>query len=158
MKRFKDIVAATDLSSASLGVVSYASHLASAEDSQLTIVHVVPSASLTDYGPLVAAADLDLVDRELLEYARTTLESWAHRHLKHVHAVDVVVQHGTIDEVICQVAKERDADVLVVGSHERRGLDRITIGSIARRLMREAPCPVLVVNPPTPTETVETEK
>ena len=61
-------------------------------------------------------------------------------------------QRGILDPFI------GDADVLVVGSHERRGLDRITIGSIARRLMREAPCPVLVVNPPTPTETVETEK
>jgi nucleotide-binding universal stress UspA family protein len=157
MERFKDIVAATDMSSASLGVVSYASHLASAEDSQLTIVHVVPSASLTDYGPLAAGADLDLADSELLEYARSTLESWAHRHLKKIH-VDVVVQHGVIDEVICQVARERDADVLVVGSHERHGLDRIAIGSVARRLMREAPCPVLVVKPPDPSATVETNE
>jgi len=148
MERFKDIVTATDMSSASLGVISYASHLASAEGSQLTIVHVVPSASLTDYGALDAEADLDLVDSELLEYARSTLESWADRHLKKTK-VNVVVQHGVIDEVICQVARELDADVLVVGTHERHGLDRIGIGSVARRLMREAPCPVLVVKPPT---------
>ena len=146
MERFKDIVAATDLSSESLGVVSYAGHLASAEDSQLTIVHVVPSVSLTDYRPLVAAADLDLVDRELLDYAESKLEAWAKRHLKKVPSVEIVVQHGVIDEVVCQVTEERNADVLVVGTHEQSGLSRLAVGSVAERLMREAPCPVLIVN------------
>lgn len=155
MERFKDIVAATDLSSESLGVVSYAGHLASAEDSQLTIVHVAPSVSLTDYRPLVAAADLDLVDRELLDHAQAKLEAWSKRHLKKVPSVEIVVQLGVIDEVVCQVADERDADVLVVGTHERSGLSRIAVGSVAERLMREAPCPVLVVRPPTPPATTE---
>jgi nucleotide-binding universal stress UspA family protein len=152
MHRFKRIVVATDLSSESLGVVSYAGHLARDADGELTIVHAAPSVSLADYTKLVPARDLDLVDHELLEHARSTLDGWARRHLKKLNEVDIVVEQGAIVQVVCNVAADVDADVLVVASHGRDGLSRLVLGSVTEKLIRESPCPVLVIKPPTATD------
>jgi nucleotide-binding universal stress UspA family protein len=158
MSRFKSIVVATDLSSESLGVISYASHLDQDDSARLTIVHVAPSVSLADYSDIVPGRDLDALDQEFLEHARTTLEGWVKRHLGKRSGVDVVVEQGVVDEIVCRVAEDVDADVVVVASHGREGLSRLLLGSIAERVIREAPCPVLVVKPPNPTITVKSEE
>jgi nucleotide-binding universal stress UspA family protein len=158
MHRFKRIVVATDLSSESLGVVSYAGHLARDQDGRLTIVHAAPSVSLADYTKLVPARDLDIVDQELLDHARSTLEGWARRHLKKIDEVDVVVEQGAIVDVVCKAAADVDADVLVVSSHGRDGLSRLLFGSVTETLIRESPCPVLVIKPPKPTIAVSTSE
>lgn len=61
------------------------------------------------------------------------------------------VQLGDPREVIVRVAKELPADLVVLGSHGRRGLARVLLGSVAEEVVRLAPCPVLVV-PQAPTE------
>ncbi len=152
MERFKNILVATDLEATSLGVVSYAAHLLPVEGGELGIVHVAPTVSLGDYAGFVPAHDLDDVDRDLLAHARMTLEEWVHRHVKTTARVNITVEQGVIYEVVCRVAEEMNADVLVVGSHGRDGLSRLVLGSTAEKLMRHAPCPVLVVRPPEPSK------
>lgn len=154
MHRFKRIVVATDLSRESLGVVSYAGHLAREEKGRLTVVHVAASVSLADYTELVPARDLDLIDDELLEHARSMLEGWVRRHRKKFGDVDIVVEQGVIVEVVCKVVEDVDADLLVVASHGRDGLSRLLLASVTERLLRESPCPVLVIKPPRPTISV----
>ena len=158
MGRFKSIVVATDLTSESLGVISYASHLGQDEGARLTIVHVAPSVSLADYSDIVPGKDLDALDREYLEHARTTLEGWVKRHLGKRSGVELVIEQGVVDDIICRVAEDVAADVVVVASHAREGLSRLVLGSIAERVIRESPCPVLVVKPPKPTIKVKSEK
>lgn len=148
MKRFKEMAVATDLSDESLQLISYAHEIVSGNDGHLTVVHVVPSMSLADDRHSASMHDIDLVDAELLEHARSSLESWVRDNLENSEAVELVVSHGDIDEVICHAAKDCDADVLLVAPRGRSGLDRLALSSISRRLMRNAPCPVLVVNPP----------
>jgi nucleotide-binding universal stress UspA family protein len=57
-----------------------------------------------------------------------------------------------------QVAADYDADVLVVGSHRRRGFDRMLLGSIAEDLVRRAHCPVLVARPKDHSSVVKSER
>lgn len=59
----------------------------------------------------------------------------------------VHVRVGAPAKALAQVAIDYDADLLVVGTHGRRGLRRLLLGSVAERLVREAACPVLVVRP-----------
>jgi nucleotide-binding universal stress UspA family protein len=69
-----------------------------------------------------------------------------------------VVAHQRVDvpsEEITRLASELDADVIVVGTHGRRGLSRLLLGSVAEGTVRLAPCPVLVVRPKTPPATAE---
>ena len=46
---------------------------------------------------------------------------------------------------ICEVAKGQAADLIVMGTHGRTGLDHILLGSVAERVVRHAPCPLLTV-------------
>ena len=56
-----------------------------------------------------------------------------------------IVLEGRPDELIVAVAKERDADLIVTGSHGRTGLERILLGSTVERILNETSCAVLVV-------------
>jgi nucleotide-binding universal stress UspA family protein len=57
------------------------------------------------------------------------------------------VRRGEPAEHIVQLASHLDADIIVVGTHGRRGIERLLLGSVAERVMRLARCPVLVVRP-----------
>jgi nucleotide-binding universal stress UspA family protein len=63
--------------------------------------------------------------------------------------LDVIttVQVGTPHEDIIQTAASLDADLLIIGSHSKRGILDIALGGTARRLTHEAPCTVLMVSP-----------
>lgn len=69
----------------------------------------------------------------------------------------VVLERVTIEQrviagrpapVLCALAHDEHADLIVVGSHGRRGIDRLFIGSVAESILRQAICPVLVVKAP----------
>ena len=54
---------------------------------------------------------------------------------------------GVVDELIIDTAREQNADYIVMGTHGRSGIARLMLGSIADRVVRTAPCPVLTVRP-----------
>ncbi len=59
--------------------------------------------------------------------------------------VDIDVRVGQPDEAIVECAKERGADLIIMGSHGRTGLERLLVGSVSERVIGSAECPVLVV-------------
>jgi len=59
-----------------------------------------------------------------------------------------VVEQGIAADSILAFARGQKADVIIMGTHGRRGYDRLVLGSVADRVMRNAPCPVLVVSKP----------
>jgi universal stress protein A len=58
---------------------------------------------------------------------------------------DYVIYEGFAEECILDYAKRQEADIIIMGSHGRRGLKRMILGSVAEHVIRRAPCPVLVV-------------
>jgi nucleotide-binding universal stress UspA family protein len=58
---------------------------------------------------------------------------------------ETVVAHGAPAAEILRLAAERSASLIVIGTHGRTGLIRLALGSVAERVVREAPCPVLVI-------------
>lgn len=149
MKRFKHIVATTDLSPESFAAVQYAAHLAEGQGARLTILHVPQTTTLlfTDFAPPV---DLLSLDRTIEAAARETLEGWVARHVRNKASVRVVIRSGITHEVICKVAEEAGANLLVIATHGRKGIGHVILGSVTERVLRESPCPVLVVRPPSP--------
>lgn len=149
MKRFKHILAATDLSSESMSAVQYAAHLAQAQAARLTVLHVAHSLSLAyaEFVPPVSMADIDLA---IENSAREELERWAKQHLRKIPRVDTQVRRGITHEVISDVAAEIGASVIVVATHGRKGIGHLVLGSVAEQVIRHAPCPVLVVKPAIP--------
>lgn len=86
---------------------------------------------------------LERVQRRAIERLDVLAKSGTPK-LRHVIAH---VRRGAPAEHIIQLASHLDADVIVVGTHGRRGISRLLVGSVAERVVRLARCPVLVVRP-----------
>lgn len=142
---FKSIVVATDGSRHSTAAVSHAIGLAKRNDSQLTVIAVVPA-------EIAAPTDLDFtidmrdkLAEEEMRHAEQNAKAVKEAAEREGVAVRAFVMTGKPAEAIIQTAAERRADLIVVGSHGRTGLERLMLGSVAERVIVLASCPVLVV-------------
>jgi nucleotide-binding universal stress UspA family protein len=99
---------------------------------------------------LVAPADV--AETSLVELEKT-MEMWRNEAERLVgRTVRSTVLPGDPTGEIVRLAREHAFDLTVVGTHGRRGLKRLVLGSVAERVVREAPCAVLVVRRREPTE------
>lgn len=117
------------------------------DDAQLHLVAVVESPA----SGLVPQEDRHASLVQITDHVRERLTAEADR----VHSsnperplqVFAHVRVGPTAEQIAALALELRADLVVVGTHGRRGVRRLIMGSVAERTMRLAPCPVMVVRP-----------
>jgi nucleotide-binding universal stress UspA family protein len=143
--RFNSILVATDGSRHSAAAASEAVGLAKRNKSQLTVLAIVPA-------EIAAPTDLDftidmrekLVEEEM-RHAEQNAKAVKEAAEKDGVAVKAFVMTGKPAETIIQTAADRNADLIVVGSHGRTGLERLMLGSVTERVIVLASCPVLVV-------------
>jgi len=141
---FHRVLAATDLAADAKRVVGCALGLA-APHGEVTLLHVIESpGELGLYGTPLRFPSEDL--EAAAEWSRTALEQMLEAIPGDVGA-DLRVKIGQPAERILDVERELAPDVLVVGTHRRRGLGRATLGSVAERVVRNATGPVLVLPP-----------
>lgn len=73
---------------------------------------------------------------------------------------DVLVEHcmktGPAVEVILEAARQYQVELIVIGTHGRKGINRIFLGSVAEHVIRRSPCPVLTASPPWEKSLIET--
>lgn len=87
----------------------------------------------------------DLVER-LHEYGRTVVDAAADRAREAGVAAETVVTEGAPNRVIVSAAVAHDVDLVVMGTHGRTGIEHVLLGSVAERVVRKAPVPVLTVH------------
>lgn len=134
------ILAATDFSEPSLPAVAAAHEIARRFGAPITLLHCVPREQA--YTAVDALAAPEGANPEVLSAARARLRAICETSSEHDSSRVVV---GDPAESIVQVAEEQHASLVVVASHGRTGLARLVIGSVAEKVLREAPCSVLVV-------------
>jgi nucleotide-binding universal stress UspA family protein len=139
---FQNILVATDFDDPSRAAVEQAVDLASRYGASLTVVHTFESPD--GYVPAL----LGDVMKELQDAALTELGEVVRPLKARVPRVNGVVRAGKAWEQILEVAREARADLIVVGSHGRKHLQRALLGSVAERVVRMAPVPVLTVHTP----------
>lgn len=137
---FRNVLLASDLSAVSETALHYAQGIARRHRSQLHAVHVRGEYSYQ----LLQLDPLDETFREAPDGtdATATLEELFRGVPRHVP-----LRHGDVWEVINRVVERRKIDLLVVGTHARKGLDRMLNGSVAEDVLRNPGCPVLTVGP-----------
>jgi nucleotide-binding universal stress UspA family protein len=137
---FKHIVVATDFGEAAQAALNFALGLAKTYEAKVTLLHVygVP----TVYYPDSVAWPLE----ELGKAAQTSLDSAVAAVRQRWPKTEGLVEVGDPREGILKVAKESSADLLVIGTHGRRGLAHLVLGSVAEWLVRMSPVPVLTVS------------
>jgi nucleotide-binding universal stress UspA family protein len=138
------ILVPTDFAPASAAAVNYAVGLARSVDAAVTVFHAyeIPATGLLE-GTFVSP---ELVNR-IQGAAERALETTVRSHEDEV-PLDSMLREGRPWEAICEAAKEVRADLIVMGTHGRRhGFVQALLGSVAEKVVRMSPVPVLVVHP-----------
>lgn len=142
------IVAATDFSAAAKSGVLEALRLAGQRGLPLIVVHVVPP--LVTPTPLLDEVQLGQLSvdlhREMIQAARKEMKNLKHK-ADPDQVIETMVLDGDPSREIVRICQEKNASLLVLGSHGAGALNELMFGSVARRMVRRAPCSVLVVRP-----------
>jgi nucleotide-binding universal stress UspA family protein len=134
------ILLPTDGSSGTEAAAEQAFELARRFDSYLDVLHVVDTSVL----PLDSHSQT--IFQELEAEGLESVESLTDRAREFgVDDVTGTVLRGDPDQVIVDYASNNDADLVVMGTHGRTGLDRVLLGSVTERVLRLSPVPVLTV-------------
>jgi nucleotide-binding universal stress UspA family protein len=143
MVPIRTILYATDFSDCSRCAFGLASAVARAQKARLVVLHVKPKPDM-----LMAYADV-LADMQPEDYEEGRLKLL---HALQVKDPAVVVEHRLVEgdpaPEIVRIAEEIGTDVIVMGTHGRKGLDRLILGSVAESVLRKAACPVVTVRLP----------
>jgi len=142
-RNFTTIIVPTDFSYASDAALGYARMLAARFDAALHLLHVVDEPGSWSE---VYAALPDIRDR-LCADAGTRLEAMAACLPPSLQATSTVVYGSPVASIV-KAAESCGADLIVMGTHGRRGMGHLLLGSVAERVVRLAPCPVLTVREP----------
>lgn len=140
------ILVTTDFSQASYLALDAAALLAKNLGAKVTLLHVF------DPAPFGAAAlpmqPIDFVGNspEIVERIEKGLHELAETRMPELKDIDIkIVDHSSPAQGICEVAKRVGADLIIISTRGRTGLAHLLIGSVAERVVRHAPCPVLTL-------------
>ncbi|MUV48733.1 universal stress protein [Haloarcula sp. CBA1122] len=140
---FDDILLPTDGSSGAAAAIEPTGALASATDATVHLVSVVDTRSLgIDVGSSVIVDELESVATDAVGDASDRLSGMG------VETVETAITHGVPYRAILDAIEEADADLVVIGTHGRTGIDRYLLGSVAEKLVRTSPVPVMTVRAP----------
>jgi len=137
----KNVLFATDYSPAANAALPYVLGIAQLYGSKIFAVHVrtpeVYGAALPESWPILAEA-AEKIGQEEAAALKKQLGPIPH---------EVVIGEGNVWGVISRMIKEKDIDLLVLGTRGRTGIGKVLLGSVAEAIFRQAPCPVLTVGP-----------
>ena len=155
MQDFHRIVVPVDFHRHTDTVADYAHRLATRLGAGVVFVHVVQSLarslSATDlsaavYGDLFPPALVE-IDADLLKLARQRMQELVERYRADLADCAGEVLEGDPADRIVAFAADQQADLIVMGTHGARGIEKILLGSVAERVLKRAACPVLIINP-----------
>jgi nucleotide-binding universal stress UspA family protein len=145
MQEIKQIVVPVDLEKNTQKLIDFAIYMANQLDCEISFFHGV------EYVPV---GEMALGNFPYKDYNSARVQNAK-------KALEVIVQNATgkckkcsskvvigdvVDEII-DYAKDRNANMIIIGTHGKRGLEKILLGSVADRVVKAAHCPVLVMNP-----------
>ncbi len=146
MSVFNTIVAAVDFSDTSDDALRVACDLARFHGSRLHVLHVIPDARQQAWSVEAPGLDFSALQEESMAEAERMLANRTEAATTGLaHVTRVVVAGLPAAREIAQYAATHSADLIVVGSHGYGPVRRLVLGSVADRVVRMAPCPVMTV-------------
>lgn len=147
MRVFRRVLHATDFSRASRPALARAIALARQNRAKLWVAHALPPLVMSVGGgfEFVPPRTYEAIDRSARQHARKQLAALVERAKRAGVRVTALLLDGAPQELIPRAARRTRADLVVIGTHGRSGLSRVLLGSVAERVVRFAPCPVLTV-------------
>lgn len=145
MTEWKKILCAVDFSELSRIAMLHAAERARAAGAELTLVHVIPKTHASMISSDVLSPTAGEVTEQRLEEMDTRMAPWVDEAAQVCGApVRSRILAGDAAEKLIAFAREDGSDLVVIGTHGRTGVARAFLGSVAEKVVREAPCSVLV--------------
>ncbi len=147
----KKVVTPVDFSDNSRLIAESAAYMAGKFGAAMDLVYVVQN--FEDYsGFFVPQMTLPNLESELLGGAEKKMESFCQDIAEFCTSSGVAklkgkVFMGDVGEKIVEYANDSNADMVIMGTHGYKGLEKIMFGSVADKVVRAASCPVLTINP-----------
>jgi nucleotide-binding universal stress UspA family protein len=145
--RITRILVATDFSPASEAALAWARDLAQQYAARLSLLHVVtdPRATGVLTSEVYVPASPETQER-LVREARERLEQALPPDERRQFGGMIEARIGDVAETILETARDQKVDLIVMGTHGRHGIAHLLLGSVAERVLRDAPCPVLTAH------------
>jgi nucleotide-binding universal stress UspA family protein len=146
--QLKSILCPVDFSDFSAAAYQYAVSLAEHYQAKLIALHVTElwKYPFADYGAY--EADFGKVSNAMKEGGEERLRKFVESYSAGNIELELISVMGNASDCTLSVAETKKVEVIVMGTHGRSGFDRLVLGSTTDRVMRKAPCPVLVVSSP----------
>lgn len=145
MKLYRRILHPTDFSSASRRAFACAVALARRDRAELLLLHVLSPSGLFVGDGYVTVETWQRIEAGARRSAESRLNVALARAKRAGGRASAMIVEGVPFERIVRTAKTKRVDLIVIGTHGRTGISRLFIGSVAERVVRLAPCPVLTV-------------
>ncbi len=142
----KKILLPTDFSEGSKNALPYAMELAKQYNASLYLIHVIYDLSQAS-GLHVPHVNLDQLYMEIEASAKKELDRFGLEELRGLNVHREVIRGVPYEEII-KFAEKNEIDLIVIGTHGRKGLEKLFFGSTAEQVVRKAPCAVLTVRLP----------
>ncbi|TVQ97466.1 MAG: universal stress protein [Desulfovibrionales bacterium] len=145
MVEMRKILCAIDFSEVSPMVAGYANSLAKAFGAEVILLYSAPS--LNQYVSFhVPPNSIETFVGEIVSGAEQSMEAFISQYLPDINVTGRVVSGYAAEEIV-KCADEENVDMVVMGTHGRKGIDRILFGSVAEKVVKSANCPVLTLRP-----------
>src|SRR5580658_7375867 len=145
MNPFQHILVPIDFGDPTEPALDLALSVARASNAQVTLVYAFDVTPFMNVSPFMPPLDTEPVlasmEKEMKCVRDRVALTWS--------KVDSIVRTGNVHDVILDVAKKNGCDLIVIGTHGRRGVAHALLGSVAEKVVRLAPIPVLTVRPTT---------
>ncbi|MEE4164621.1 MAG: universal stress protein [Desulfocapsaceae bacterium] len=144
MKEIENIVVPVDFLEHTDNLVDFAVNIAKKLDGKIRFIHVVENPySFAEY----SYPSMNIFQTELVEVAEERMKRLVEKNKNTCSGCEGKVITGNVVETILDFVKEVKGDLIIIGTHGRKGLEKMWLGSVAERVVRRSPCPALTCNP-----------
>ncbi|MGC9109557.1 MAG: universal stress protein [Caldimicrobium sp.] len=146
MGDFEKLLVPIDFSEVAPVLANWVKNLAKKLKAKIYVLYVLEDLSAYE-GIYVDLKTLGELEETLYEGAKKSMEDFMKTHFSDYPEVEPIIEKGEVVETIIEVAKEKGVDFIVMGTHGRKGLDKILFGSVAEGVVKNSPIPVITINP-----------
>ncbi|MBU2509818.1 universal stress protein [bacterium] len=146
MQLIKRILFPVDFSESSSKIVPYVQELGDVYKAEVHLLYVARSLS---YLSVVSVSDATVssVEEAILEGSQRSMIQFRDRYFKNYPNLVTFIKSGYAPEEILNYAVKNDISLIIMGTHGRRGLEKVIFGSVAEQVVKTSSTPVMVINP-----------
>lgn len=149
----KKILIAIDYNPTAQDIAKKGYELAKSMNAEVILLHVVADYtyySSLDYSPILgfdSFSNLGVIQTNAASELQNAAQDYLNKIKRYLgdDSIRTIVKDGDSGMAIINAAKELDADVIVMGSHSRRGLEKILMGSVAEKVLRNSSLPLFII-------------